>query len=84
VYRKIATYRYEPFISSTNKGIFTQYTPASVKSKNALNHLSDIFRETLLEEHKYAGIFIDKDFDVKQTIGNFKSFPDFPEEHFHF
>ena len=75
---------HEPFISPSNKRIFTQYTASSVKSKNALNHLSDIFRETLLEEHKYAGIFIDKDFDVKQAIGNFKAFLDFPEEHFHF
>lgn len=75
---------HEPFTSPSSKRIFTQYTPTSVKSKNALNHLSDIFRETLLEEHKYAGIFIDKDFDVKQAIGNFKNFLNFPEEHFHF
>lgn len=75
---------HEPFLSPANKRIFTQYTPATPKSKNALNHLSDIFRETLLEEHKYAGIFIDKDFEVKQAIGDFKSFLNFPDEHFHF
>jgi two-component system CheB/CheR fusion protein len=75
---------HEPFVSSSTKRIFTQYSPSSVKSKNALHHLSDIFRETLLEEYKYAGIFIDKDFEVKQAIGNFKNFLNFPEEHFHF
>ena len=75
---------HEPFVSSSTKRIFTQYSPSAVKSKNALNHLSDIFRETLLEEYKYAGIFIDKDFEVKQAIGNFKNFLNFPEEHFHF
>jgi two-component system CheB/CheR fusion protein len=75
---------HEPFVSPSNRKIFTQYSPTSVKSKNALNYLSDIFRETLLEEHKYAGIYIDKDFDVKQAIGNFKHFLNFPDEHFHF
>lgn len=54
------------------------------KSKNALNNLAEIFKETLLEEYDYAGIFIDKDFDVKQAVGNFKKFLDFPEGNFNF
>lgn len=54
------------------------------KSKNALTSIADIFKETLFEEHNYAGIYIDKDFDVKQAIGNFKSFINFPEGNFNF
>ena len=49
------------------------------KSKNPLSNIAEIFNDTLLEEYKYAGIFIDKDFEVKQAIGNFKSFMSFPE-----
>lgn len=75
---------HEPFTSPGSKRIYSHYTPSSSKSKNALNYLSDIFRETLLEEHQFAGIFIDKDFDIKQAIGNFKAYLNFPEEHFHF
>ena len=54
------------------------------KSKNALASIADIFKETLFEEHNYAGIYIDKDFDVKQAIGNFKNFINFPEGNFNF
>jgi len=54
------------------------------KSKNALINLAEIFKETLLEEYDYAGIFIDRDFEVKQAIGNFKKFMDFPEGTFNF
>jgi two-component system CheB/CheR fusion protein len=54
------------------------------KSKNALNNIAAIFSETLLEEYDYAGIFIDKNFDVKQAIGQFKRFMDFPENAFNF
>ena len=54
------------------------------KAKNALAHLSEVFKETLLEEYDYAGIFIDRDFEVKQAIGNFKKFIDFPEGNFNF
>lgn len=57
---------------------------AIAKSKNALNSLSDIFKETLLEEFDYAGIFIDKNFEVKQAIGHFKKFMEFPESSFNF
>ncbi|HSF45822.1 MAG TPA: CheR family methyltransferase, partial [Chitinophagaceae bacterium] len=56
----------------------------STKTKNALNYLSDVFKETLLEEYEYAGIFIDRDFEVKQAIGHFKKFMDFPEGTFNF
>ncbi len=54
------------------------------KAKNALNYLSEVFKETLLEEYEYAGIFIDRDFEVKQAIGHFKKFMDFPEGTFNF
>lgn len=56
----------------------------SVKSKNALHHLTEVFKETLLEEYDYAGIFIDREFEVKQAIGHFKKFLDFPEGQFNF
>ena len=51
----------------------------ATRSKNALNNIPEIFKDTLLEEHKYAGIFIDKEFEVKQAIGNFKSFMSLPD-----
>lgn len=61
------------------------YTSLSItKSKNALNSLSEIFKETLLEEYQYAGIYINKDFEVKQAIGNFRNFMNFPSGNFNF
>ncbi len=57
---------------------------ARPKSKNALASIADIFKETLFEEHNYAGIYIDKEFEVKQAIGNFKNFISFPEGNFNF
>jgi two-component system, chemotaxis family, CheB/CheR fusion protein len=49
------------------------------KPKNALNSLADIFRETLMEEHRYAGILIDENMEVKHAIGHFKEFMQFPD-----
>ncbi len=54
------------------------------KVKNPLQHISDLFKDTLLEEYKFAGIFIDQNFDVKQATGNYKKYIDLPEGGFNF
>jgi two-component system, chemotaxis family, CheB/CheR fusion protein len=56
----------------------------SGRPKNANNFLADIFKDTLLEEAKYAGILIDENMEVKQAIGHFKDFLHFPENNLTF
>jgi two-component system CheB/CheR fusion protein len=56
----------------------------SNKPKNANNFLADIFKDTLLEESKFAGILIDENMEVKQAIGHFKEFLHFPENNLTF
>ncbi len=58
--------------------------PGEAHNKNPLKDLAEIFKETISEDRVIAGIFIDKEFNVKQAIGNFKSFLEFPEGSFHF
>lgn len=53
-------------------------------SRNVMNNLSEIFKDTLLEDRTMAVIFIDKDFNVKQAIGSYKTFLSFPEQSFNF
>jgi two-component system CheB/CheR fusion protein len=71
------------------EGVFYHFdkgTPAAadVKLRNPLLHLGEIFKETLLEETGYAGIYIDLNFDVKQAIGDYKKYLAFPEVSFNF
>jgi two-component system CheB/CheR fusion protein len=54
------------------------------KPKNALQHIPELFNEALVEENKYAGIYINKEMEVKQAVGNYKNFIDFPEGGFNF
>jgi len=78
---KTKTGEYDTFLNPVDKA--NSHLP-SPKAKNALSHLSEIFKETLLDEYPYAGILIDKDFEVKQAIGAFKNFMSFPEGSFNF
>ncbi|HEX6914350.1 MAG TPA: chemotaxis protein CheB, partial [Chitinophagaceae bacterium] len=78
---KTKTGEYETFLNPVDRS-FTRLP--SPKAKNALSHLAEIFKETLLDEYQFAGIFIDRDFEVKQAIGAFKQFISFPEGNFNF
>ena len=57
---------------------------ASSKPKNVVQNLAEIFRETLMEEQRFAGILIDENMEVKHAIGHFKEFMHFPENNLTF
>jgi two-component system CheB/CheR fusion protein len=78
---KTKSYEDNRFINPLSKEALT---PNTHRAKNALNNLAEIFKDTLMEEYNFAGIFIDQNFEVKQAIGNFKNFLRFPEGNFNF
>ncbi|HKZ38217.1 MAG TPA: PAS domain-containing protein, partial [Chryseolinea sp.] len=53
-------------------------------SKNIINNLAEIFKDTLLEDRKIAAVLVDKEFNVKQAIGSYKNFMNFPDQGFNF
>lgn len=63
---------------------YTSLIASGNKPRNATQYLADIFKETLLDENRYAGILIDENMDVKQAIGHFKEFLEFPENNLTF
>jgi two-component system CheB/CheR fusion protein len=62
----------------------SMFQASNNRPKNANNFLADIFKETLLEETRYAGILIDENMEVKQALGHFKEFLHFPENNLTF
>jgi two-component system, chemotaxis family, CheB/CheR fusion protein len=59
-------------------------SPIQHKVKNPLNHIPDLFKDTILEEYQFAGIFIDANLEVKQATGNYKKYVDLPDAGFNF
>jgi len=61
------------------------YSGRSVSnSRNITSHLAEIFKDTILDNNKMAVLYIDREFNVKQAIGAYKNFINFPEESFNF
>ncbi len=70
------------FVPFEPKAISRVSPPTTTASKNALNNIGEIFKETMLEMHRFAGIFLDKEFNVKHAIGEFKQYLRFPDGNF--
>lgn len=74
---------YDSVFSTIDKRSVNYVLPPA-KTKNPLNHLSDLLKETLLEQQTVAGILIDQNMEVKQATGNYKQFISLPESGFNF
>jgi two-component system, chemotaxis family, CheB/CheR fusion protein len=72
----------EDYIAPIDSKNYIHARPTS--PKNPFSSMPEIFKDTLFDDRKIAGIMIDKEFNVKQAIGNFKSFLSFPENNFNF
>jgi two-component system, chemotaxis family, CheB/CheR fusion protein len=59
-------------------------TPHHPYAKQATSSMTEAFKETLIEGRRIAGIFIDKEFNIKQATGNFKHFLRLPDDNFNF
>ncbi len=80
---KSRDYEQDTFFSPFEvKSLPRHYPPTVTGSKNALNNIGEIFKETMLEMHRFAGIFLDKEFTVKHAIGEFKTYLRFPDGSF--
>lgn len=71
----------DPVFSMLDRSLGGSVSP---KVKNPLHHIPELFKETLLEEYSFAGIYIDTNFEVKQATGNYKKYIDLPENGFNF
>ncbi len=74
---------YESVFSAIEKRNMSFALPGA-KPKNPYHHLSDLLKETLLEQQTVAGILIDPNMDVKQATGNYKNYINLPESGLNF
>ncbi|HLP49883.1 MAG TPA: chemotaxis protein CheB [Chitinophagales bacterium] len=86
IYRCISKTRlnnYESIFSAIDKKNIAFNLPQA-KTKNPLQHIAELAKDTLFEQQAFAGIFIDPNMEVKQATGNYKSYITLPESNFNF
>jgi two-component system, chemotaxis family, CheB/CheR fusion protein len=71
----------ETMLVPLENSVFPKATPSA---KDVLHNLSEIFKDTLLEDRKITALIVDKEFNVKQATGSYKNFLNFPEHGFNF
>ncbi|GAA4733007.1 chemotaxis protein CheB [Flavisolibacter ginsenosidimutans] len=83
IYRKIsADNRYNPerFPSTQafKKGVETRHVPG--RENPVAKELAEDFKKLLTEEYGFAAVYVDKNFDVKEAVGDFKKYLSLPEK----
>ncbi len=84
IFRKISTenrYNPERFPATTSvKGVKENKFYSGVKDNNIAKELSDDFKSILTDEYGFAGVYIDRSFEVKEAVGDFKKYLGLPDK----
>ena len=80
IYRKIANERfYQPNYDTSN--YLRSSREIKILKENAIaKELADDFKNTLTEEFKFAGIYVDRNYEVKEAVGDFRRYLSLPEK----
>ena len=82
IYRKISNdYRYNPDRFPSTHALKTQREPRQTAGKENITakQLNEDFKNTLTEEFSFAGIYIDKNFEIREAVGDFKKYLSLPD-----
>lgn len=83
IYRKVANdNRYNPERFPSTQGYKTAVEVRHLPGKEnpIARELADDFRRLLTEEYGFAGVYVDKNFDVKEAVGDYKKYLSLPEK----
>ena len=84
LFRKIfheSTYNPERLPSSLAFKTSRENTPAPYQKESGLSKdLSDDFKSLLIDKYGFAALYIDKNFEIKEAVGNFNKYLSLPEK----
>ena len=82
IFKKISNERiYEPSVYQT-AGSYKLQKPVSVpiKENTIIKELAEDFKNILTEEFQFAGVYIDRNYEIKEAIGDFRKYLTLPQK----
>ena len=83
IYRKVASdnrYNPERFPSTQSFKGNIEARQVAGKENGLAKDLAEDFKKLLTEEYSFAAVYVDKNFDVKEAVGNYKKYLSLPEK----
>jgi two-component system, chemotaxis family, CheB/CheR fusion protein len=79
-YRKVSNdNRYSPERFPSTQLIRTQEVRSASRDSGTLKELSDDFRSILTDEYGFAAVYVDKNLEIKEAVGDFKKYLSLPD-----
>jgi two-component system, chemotaxis family, CheB/CheR fusion protein len=80
LYRKISNEKFFQPNYDTTHSLKTSTENRSFREQATARELADDFKATLTEEFKYAAVYIDRNYEIKEAVGDFRHYLSLPDK----
>jgi two-component system CheB/CheR fusion protein len=80
IFRKTANEKNHQPVYDMGQTIRASRPGQVVKENTAARELAEDFRNVLTDEYRYAAVYVDRNYDIKEAIGDFRSYLSLPQK----
>jgi two-component system CheB/CheR fusion protein len=80
IYRKIANEKHHQPIYDPTQSIRGSRATQVLKENNTARELAEDFRNVLTDEYRYAAIYVDRNYEIKEALGDFRNYLSLPQK----
>lgn len=80
IYRKVANEKHNQQLYDTTRPIRESRMSRVVKENTTARELAEDFRNALTDEFRYAGVYVDRNYEIKEGIGDFRHYLSLPQK----
>jgi len=80
IYRKVANEKHPNTVYETARTPQQGRATRQIKENTLARELADDFRDALTEEFRYAAIYVDRNFEIKEGLGDFRHYLSLPQK----
>ncbi|TCJ12054.1 PAS domain S-box protein [Flaviaesturariibacter flavus] len=80
IYRKIGNEKHQQHVYEPAQSIRASRTGQVVKENTTARELAEDFRNVLTDEYRYAAIYVDRNYEIKEALGDFRHYLSLPQK----
>ncbi|GAB4092157.1 hypothetical protein GCM10028786_10830 [Flaviaesturariibacter terrae] len=80
IYRKTGNEKHSQQVYDTSKPLRESRAGRVVKDNNTARELAEDFRNVLTDEYRYAAVYVDRNYEIKEGIGDFRHYLSLPQK----
>ncbi|RYY40435.1 MAG: chemotaxis protein [Chitinophagaceae bacterium] len=80
IYRKLSNEKATQPVYDVSRPLRESRMTRVVKENNTARELAEDFRSVLTDEYRFAGVYVDRNYEIKEGIGDFRNYLSLPQK----